>query len=293
MTRWLRCSRASAVALICSTLAGPIHAGDKEDCAAAYDQTQTAREKGKLVEARQKARACSASVCAAFIVKDCVQWLSEIEASLPTVVFAAHDASGADTLEVRVSVDGRVMAETLDGKAVALDPGPHKLRFETPGAGPIEQDVLIRQGEKDRPIAVSFQKPRALPVAAPSPMRSRGVPAWAWVTGGLGVAFAGAAIGLGVDGLKAVANLKKGCDSDNPAVCNPMPPGSYSPDADNARKDRDLALVIGFSAAAVGGIAAASQGIVASTRGEPLASGVRLVPIVGAGVRGAVISGDW
>lgn len=287
---------AAAFAIV--SFAGAGHAGDKEDCAAAYDQTQTLRDKGKLIEARTQARVCSASTCAAFIVKDCIRWLSEIEASLPTVVFAAQDASGADTSSVRMSVDGQLTAEALDGKAVALDPGPHKLRFETAGADPIEQAVVVRQGEKDRRIAVSFQKKEDV-AAPPAPVRPRppassgGVPIWAWVASSLGLAFAGATIGFGVDGLNAVSSLKKGCASSNPNVCTPMPPGSYLPDADNARKDRDLALTIGFGAVGVAGIGAAIAGIAKSNSSKPPASGVLLLPIVGANIRGAVVSGSW
>src|SRR5262249_51209156 len=153
------CGVAAASAIL--SLAATAYAGNKEECAAAYYRTQTARDEGKLIEARNQARACSAATCAAFIVKDCGQWLSESEASLPTVVFAAQDASGADTSKVRVAVDGEVVAPALDGKVVALDPGSRKLVFSTAGSDPIEQRVVIVQGEKDRRIAVTFQKKEA------------------------------------------------------------------------------------------------------------------------------------
>ena len=290
--RRVRALGAAAAVSVCASFAATSHAGDKERCAAAYDQTQNEREKGRLIEARRQARTCSAAVCAPFIVKDCARWLAEIEASVPTVVIAAEDATGADTLRVRVSVDGRVIGEALDGKAIDLDPGPHRLRFELAGTPTIEQEVLIRQGEKDRRIAVSFLASGAAPPGAPAaPGSSRGVPAWAWISGGLGLAFAGAAVGFGVDGLRAVSSLQKGCNSQNPAVCAPVPPGSYSPDADNARKDRDLGLVLGFGAAAVTGIVLAATGI--AKRDALEAGGLRLGPLVGSSLRGAVISGSW
>jgi hypothetical protein len=169
------------------SLAGASHAGDKEQCAAAYSETQSLRDKGKLIQAREQARACSAAACAAFIVKDCAQWLAEIEAALPTVVFAAQGPSGADTTSVRVSIDGKVAAEALDGQAVALDPGPHKLRFETAGAEPIDLEVVARQGGKLRRVGVSFQTRAALaadPAAPAAPASSPGP----WIVGGIGVA---------------------------------------------------------------------------------------------------------
>jgi len=46
----------------------------------------------------------------------------------------AEDTTGADTLAVRVTIDGQLLAETLDGKAVPIDPGEHVVRFELAGA---------------------------------------------------------------------------------------------------------------------------------------------------------------
>jgi hypothetical protein len=154
-------------------------ADPKQECAAAYDQTQALRDAGKLTEARKKALACSAPSCATFIVKECAQWLTEIDAGLPTVVLVVADAAGADTLAVRVSIDGQSLGEKLDGKAVPIDPGEHLLRFEMPGADAIEQKLVIRQGEKNRRVAVSFAKAPLAPVQgppAPGPAKLPGDP---------------------------------------------------------------------------------------------------------------------
>jgi hypothetical protein len=168
---------------------GNARAEANQECEAAYEQTQVLRDIGKLVEARKRALVCVSSACAAVVVKECAQWLSEMDQRLPTVVFAAQDATGADTLRVRVSLDGEPIPEALDGRSVALDPGPHKLRFEMVGVDPVDQNVIIRQGEKNRRIAVSF---KTRDTSSPPSH----VPAWAWATGAAGIAFTGAGVGF-------------------------------------------------------------------------------------------------
>lgn len=199
--------------------AGRARADSKQECSLAYDQTQTLRDGGKLVEARRQALRCSASTCAAFVVKDCARWLQEIDASLPTVVFTAEDASGADTLAVRLFVDDQLLGEKLDGKAVALDPGEHTLRFEAAGGAVVEQKLVARQGEKNRAVALLPPTPKApaaiAPLAPPEPTRPEPparaptpgtvTPPWggqrigAFVVGGVGIA--GGIVGAVTGGL--------------------------------------------------------------------------------------------
>ena len=221
-------------------------ADSKQECAAAYEKTQTLRDQGKLLDARKQALACSASTCSVYVVKDCAQWLSDIEASMPTVLVTAEDAAGFDTVAVSVTVDGQLVAKTL-AKALSIDPGEHVLRFETDGTEAIEQKVSLRPGEKNRKLAISFKKPSpagsplivppaptaplpsaaprsatqppAEPVAAPGPERvGRRVPGWAWVSGGAGVVAAGVGVGFGVGGLNANSAVIARCGG-NAAKC--------------------------------------------------------------------------
>ena len=53
-----------------------------------------------------------------------------------SVVPAAKDKKGRDIVDVKVSIDGKVVTETLDGKALPVDPGVHTFRFETKNAPP-------------------------------------------------------------------------------------------------------------------------------------------------------------
>ena len=208
----MRQGRGIVAALVLSGWARVAHADVKQECNAAYDDTQALRKNGKLVAARERAVACSLAECT-YAKKDCIQWLAEIDASMPTVVFTAEDTQGADTAAVRVVVDGKPLVERLDGKALPLDPGEHTIRFEMAGADAIEQKALIREGDKNRRIGVAFKKaaapaaPATLPSQPPpdpssgdpyepAAASSGGAPTWAWVTGGLGLVSAGVGVGF-------------------------------------------------------------------------------------------------
>jgi hypothetical protein len=168
MKKTARWSLAAAVGGLVLALGPWALADSKEECSAAYDATQVLRDQGKLLDARKQALACTASMCSPYVVKDCVRWVSEIEASLPSVVFTAQNSAGEDTLAVRVLVDHRLLAERLDGNAVLLDPGEHAIRLEMEGASPIEQKVLLALGQKNRNVSVVF-KANAAPAKAGAP----------------------------------------------------------------------------------------------------------------------------
>jgi len=59
--------------------------------------------------------ACSNPACPAVVKRDCDQWLTEMDASLPSVVVAARDATGRDLVDVRVTIDGTVLTQSWDG----------------------------------------------------------------------------------------------------------------------------------------------------------------------------------
>ena len=44
---------------------------------------------------------------------------------------------------VTLSADGAVVAQTLDGRAIALDPGPHDFTFESTGLPPVHSRLVL------------------------------------------------------------------------------------------------------------------------------------------------------
>src|SRR5688572_27564987 len=127
----------------------------KAECAAGYELSQEKRKAGELILAREQLKICIRDACPTFVRNECTEWLAEVEASLPTVVLAARRGD-QDLDGVRVTMDGQPIADRLTGAAIPLDPGAHVFRFELEGSPPIEQRVLVRVGEKNRRVAVSF-----------------------------------------------------------------------------------------------------------------------------------------
>lgn len=138
----------------------------KAECASAYERSQELRQSGKLRKAGEALVLCAQEVCPAFVRTDCAQWLTEVTQETPTVVFSVKDTHGEDIAAVHVTVDDEEVATELDGKSVAMDPGTHKFQFEIEGSPKMLQQVLIRQAEKDRVIAVSFAPHAADPPEA-------------------------------------------------------------------------------------------------------------------------------
>lgn len=148
----------AVVILGVATTATPTFAQSSEiqKCADASEQAQKLRDDQKLMSAREQLMICVRDACPAIIRKDCTEWLASLEGDLPSIVLQARDRSGADRSAVKVSLDGRPLVETLDGKAIPVDPGRHTFRFEAQGEEPLEQEVVVSVGEKNRPVTIVF-----------------------------------------------------------------------------------------------------------------------------------------
>jgi len=203
----------SAAALAAAVVVLPIVArAERSDrCIAASELGQKQRDQGALIAARGSFRTCAADDCPALIRKDCGRWLENVEQGLPTVVLGARDENGADVLDAQISVDGVPFAEPESGRASALNPGRRVIRFERPPAAPVEQTVLLRMGDHNRPILATFAPPppaeKPLP-AKPAPPRLSPV---VYVLGGVGVVGLGSFVYFGATGLDEKARLRSTC----------------------------------------------------------------------------------
>lgn len=165
-------------------------------CIDAYEQAQRLMQGGKLRAARDKLLVCSRESCPKVSQNDCAAWLRDVARDMPSMVIVAQDAAGQDMADVRVSVDGEIVADRLDGRALPVDPGSHDLKLEARGRH-VEQKLLLRAGEQNRRIVVQFPDDRppsmvAGPKAATSPITpaeapegSRPIPASVWILGGV------------------------------------------------------------------------------------------------------------
>lgn len=136
-------------------------------CVLAFERGQEQRRLGELREARDQLLLCAQSSCPEMLRERCLPWLEEVRATIPTIIVAAKDSSGADLVEARVLVDGEVVAERLDGRPIELDPGPRHLVIEREGAEPVKRDLVIVQGETGRRLDVVLRPRRSPTPRAP------------------------------------------------------------------------------------------------------------------------------
>lgn len=213
--------RALAAAMAIAALArvGEARADEVRACVTASEQAQQLRDDGKLKQAREQMLVCAREACPAPVRKDCAAWLAALDASVPTIVLSAQDEGKHDLFDVEVRLDGAPLKNPLDGKAIPVDPGPHTLRFEARGRPPVEERVLVREGEKRRTVMVQMPAVGAPGSAsagsgaessASSASPSR-VPVSSIVLGSVGVAALGSFAAFGILGKNQLATLHETC----------------------------------------------------------------------------------
>jgi hypothetical protein len=200
------------VALACALVAAPALADPVDACLRAADEGQVLRDQGKLLTARERLLTCSRTPCPGMLRADCAGWLADVEARLPSVVLGAQDAAGRDVVDVEVTLDGAPLGAGLSGRALPLDPGPHRFVFTRPGAPPLEQTVVLREGERRRLVSARFPAPGAQGApGAPPPSRLTGSVAAAIALGGVALAGGGVFVGLAVSAQRDFDHLKLTC----------------------------------------------------------------------------------
>lgn len=177
----------------------------KDVCIDAHSRGQDAREQGKLSMARMLFITCAQSQCPALVQDDCARFADELDRLQPWLSFAARDGRGNDLPDTAVYVDDQLLLTRLDdGKAHAVDPGKHVVRFSHAGRDEAVT-VVVGTGEKGRTVSATFATPPsgsdAAPVAqpaqaAPSPRSGRSRAARALIIGGAALAAAGSTLGI-------------------------------------------------------------------------------------------------
>jgi hypothetical protein len=247
-----------------SLLHASLASAELPPCIDAHTAGQTARNEGHLRRAAQLFTDCGADAkCPLQVRMDCSKFLDQNNKSLPTVIFAVVDSDGKDIMDVKVFSDAEQVATSLNCRAVELDPGPHHLRFVLPEGRELTEDVLIREGEKQRLVRVSAGSTTpslappdsaspsppipapAIPFhaeAAPPALRPSGrPPVGAWIAGGGAVLALATGVTLGLVGAGKQDQLEQ---------CRPNCPNSKRATYDNA-KAIFLGADISFGVAAV------------------------------------------
>jgi hypothetical protein len=211
-------SACTIAALVLAATAGRA-APTKEQCIDANSQAQKLRRESKLAAARQQLVSCSDPSCPTMVRGDCTTRLDEVQKAQPTLVLDVKSRSGDDLTDVKVTVDGEPFPVTLDGTAVAMDPGPHTLTFEAAGFEPVTKSLVLKEAEKDRRERIVLHRvPKVAPEASttggdagslpdeppdPEPSHGLGTQRLVGVAVG-GVGLAGIVVGS-VFGLKAAS----------------------------------------------------------------------------------------
>lgn len=200
--------------------ARPAMADDKLTCVRAADAAQEQRTAGKLRDARSSLHTCAREVCPALVRSDCTQWLAEVEASMPTVVIRAQNGRGDDITDVQIELDGRRIADQLEGLPIDVDPGAHVLVWRRGGKS-ARQEIVVHTAEKNRAVTLRVEGDD-LPLGPPSTdvslaeVRARPGAA-AWLLSGVAVVGAASFGYFGLRGSAEVRDMRAECAGHCPA----------------------------------------------------------------------------
>ncbi len=265
----LRAALAVTVAAVCLARLAPLARAEpptKVECVTAHGEAQRLRRAGQLRETRAQLLTCANPSCPEPVTAECVPWLADVERALPTVVFEARLPDGGDAIDVTVLVDGEKVEDKLDGRAVAVNPGAHAIRFvPASGAATVERRVVVAEGEKTRVIRVDLPSAALLAPVPPLTRESSGGshgPHWmTYVLGGVSVASFG---GFAAFGLKGNAER----DDLDPGGLDHCKPHCSAHETLPARNDyiaADVFLGVGIATAA----AAILVGLVTGLKSHP------------------------
>lgn len=196
-------------------LAAPAQADERAaTCADAAERGQELRDAHRLVEARRDLVVCAQRDCPNVVRSACVEWLEQIDRRTPSLVVGVKDEQGRDIAGATVTLDGAPLAATVTSTAVAVNPGTHVVRYAAPGFDPLEEPVVLREGEPLRVLAATLHRavaPEGPPPPATAPAPARGVPVLPIVLGGVSVVALSIFAYEGLTGAADYRQLERDC----------------------------------------------------------------------------------
>ncbi len=207
-----------------ASVAGEARADEaRQQCVTDAESGQALLRSGKPRAALRPLFDCSQPTCPGLVRRDCLTYLGEAQAAVPSVVFGARDEGGHDVTDARVFLDGQPLEGALRGQVTEVEAGPHTVRFERAGAKPIEQTFVAREHDQGRPIMAQFTAKLAGASASPEPLvldhesarGARPIPALTYALGAVSLVSAAVATGFGVRGV-----IDRGNDCSASHVCS-------------------------------------------------------------------------
>jgi hypothetical protein len=263
-----------ALALFGALVLGAPHAEaeDSAPCIKSYETSQILKRNAELLAARRELIACMRA-CPGTIQQECSKWYEHLDRLIPSIVIHAESA-GRDHSDVKVELDGKLLADKIDGKGIDVDPGPHQLKVTLEGHAPDVRELVVHEGEQLRQIRVVFDPPPPPLTPAPSApvaMR-RPVPAYVYFLGGVALVGGAGFAYFGLTSLSERNRLEKTC---SPSCSDDDVAGLF-------RKSLFANISVG-----VGGVALATGTILFITRPSvPVTSGgtaLSVTPVPGGG----------
>lgn len=191
-----------------------------QQCIDAHATGQKRRIASDLVGAEESFLICSDSACPRVVRADCGPWLKEVRAQTPSIVVAVRTASGDDITRASLYIDGKKVAERVDGLPLQLNPGVRRLRVVSADHDPVEKELTVRAGEQLRAVDVTIHTPdepmsepdtRRAPPTRDDAANASGPPIGAVLVGVAGLGFATVGGYVLFDGLRDHDDLSDAC----------------------------------------------------------------------------------
>ncbi len=218
-------------ALFLLSLSTAAHAaGRAAECAEQAERGQVLRDELRLVDARALLVACAQRECPGVVRASCTEWLTDVDRRIPSIVVNSKDGDGHDVTGGRLLLDGAIVAESNEARAIRVDPGPHALRYEATGFDPASEQLVLREGEGVRVVTLHLVRPAPAardpapppttspaPLLSPPPLASEKKPAGraispaVYALGGVSLAALGAFAYLGLTGASEYRDLDRQC----------------------------------------------------------------------------------
>jgi hypothetical protein len=147
--------RLLAWALTFVAISATAKADSAKACAEAYEKAQEERKVGHISAAIEHLAKCAAQDCPSFVRKDCLQWMTDAESAQPSIVFSVR-RDGVDLTAVEITADGNLLTKSIDGKAIAVDPGAHLFKFRAADGASAEKPLIVREGERNRIVEIDL-----------------------------------------------------------------------------------------------------------------------------------------
>ncbi len=126
-----------------------------DGCATAYGRAKDRQAAGDLMEARDLLLGCIRPACEIGLQQQCTELYTQLDSDIPSVVPVVTDSAGVPLVDVQVMMDGEVLAARIGGQALPVNPGLHEFSFRANGAVFATQQLMVLQGQRNRPLLAS------------------------------------------------------------------------------------------------------------------------------------------